>query len=162
MEIKDITSRFNRPAKFRPESRIDTIIVHHDAGRRVAENRVVPLLDQYHQHHFHEGLGGLGYHYVISAAGTIYKCNPVTRQTNHARGGNATGIGICVQGFFHKPYNEHPTKQQLTSLRALIKELRKVYKYIQYVIPHRWVRGSKTACPGDVFMADWKEWDSTP
>lgn len=159
MQIKDITARYNRPAKTRPESSITGIVVHHDAGPLVtSEAALLNLLDGYHHHHQSIGLGGLPYTYFIAPWGKVYKCNPTTRITNHARGGNQHNIGICVNGFFHAPRNNVPRQAQLASLDNLIAVLRTAIPTIQHIKPHRWVKGSSTACPGDIFMAKWHGW----
>ena len=134
----------------RPEKAITAVVVHHDAAPAprtlAAEMRQIKA-----EAHFHVEVRKwhcLGYHYVIGPTGQVYKCNPVTRVTAHARGANAYSIGVALQGnFMQRP----PSHAQMQSLKDLLVHLRTMMPQIAQLLPHRRVAGSSTACPGDSF-----------
>lgn len=132
----------------RKESRITTLVIHNDAAPApsTAAREVQRIVHEAHFHVYKRGWHCLGYHYVISKAGRVYKCSPVTRVTAHARGGNATGVGIALQGNFE--IGPAPSDVQLAAVVDLMRELKAAIPSIAYVLPHRCVAGSRTDCPG--------------
>jgi len=88
------------------------------------------------------GWPGIGYHYVITRDGTIWKTNPIGNISYHCGRGNRWGIGICVVGM-----NAFTIAQQI-SLDALLDMLEEAYPLAK-VIAHHDVPGCKTDCPGN-------------
>lgn len=156
MNIVSLLDRYSGTSRLRKESVITTIVIHHDAGRRPsAPEKVIPRLDSYDRQH--DDVGGFPYHYVIDPWGKVYKCRKTTEITAHARGGNTTGLAVMLMGYFHKDANyggEKPTAAQIKSLKALVPEIKKAIPSITSVIPHKAVKGSRTACPGNLFPYD--------
>jgi len=133
----------------RQESDIKYIVIHHSGTKEGS-----PLsFARYHVEH--RGWAGIGYHYVITKDGTIYKTNNITTVCYHARGGNRRGIGVCLVGI------EEFSEEQLISLDLLIEELLHALPG-RKVIGHREVEGSRTSCPGDFLMQHISKWRPTP
>jgi len=150
LHVIDIRSSFPRKTRprQRPDSAIRRIVVHHDAAPPPKDGAEVGCLLAYHKEHQAKRWGGIGYHYAIARRGTVYKLNPATSVTAHARGGSRDGLGVMLMGdFTHHP----PSQAQLESLTALAAELVLNYKNITAMVGHRRVSGSRTACPGDSF-----------
>lgn len=63
---------------------------------------------------------GIGYHYVITKQGVVYKTNNITTISYHVGDYNRQAIGICLVGDFDK---EKPTEAQYQALRELLQEL---------------------------------------
>lgn len=63
---------------------------------------------------------GIGYHYVITKQGVVYKTNNITTISYHVGDYNRQSIGICLVGNFDL---EKPTEEQYKALAELIKEL---------------------------------------
>lgn len=153
--IIDLTKRYSGHRPTRAESAITQIVIHHPAiPAPKSDAQARKQLDAIHAQHNNEGWGGIGYHYAIAPDGTVYKCRKATEITVHARGANQHGLGVMIMGYFHKDAHfagETPTPEQITSMKELVRDLRKAYPSIAQVLPHREVPGSKTACPGDLF-----------
>ncbi len=160
MNIIDWTSKsyLNPPwaGHNRFESSITKIVVHHDAVIRP------DVYDDYTRYsneaaqHYNTLGPGLQYHYKINNLGEIYRIRPHTVWLHHA--GDATanleGIAICLDGYFHQPYNQQPTPQQKEALQWLLNWL--CTQNPQFpadqndVFPHR--SFSATACCGDILV----------
>lgn len=150
----------SRVYRNRDESSIDRIVIHHTAGNESDSGTAARVLAGYAMNHVSaHGWPGLGYHYAITKDGVIFKCNPYTRLTYHAKGGNATGIGIALMGNF---MGKLPSADALESLRYLTRILKaalpnpgaiRAESSPVKVVGHREVKGSATACPGDRFMS---------
>lgn len=90
----------------------------------------------------------IGYHYYITADGTVYDCRPPTRQGAHccAGGRNRTALGVCLAGHLD---DDRPTDAQIEALVELLCVL-----CVRYALPvsviegHRDVPGARTDCPG--------------
>ncbi len=109
---------------------------------------------------------GIGYHYVIAADGTIYKCNEDMTRSYHVGGAaNGTCIGVSLIGRFmrlgydgkEQPIaNQSPTPQQLKSAGRLVAWLTQ-----QYGMPDANIKGHKdvagTSCPGE-YWRDGPTW----
>lgn len=75
--------------------------------------------------HRRRGFNGTGYHYYIRKDGTLILTRPLERIGAHARGFNATSIGICYEGGLNchgKPADTR-TPEQKKVMRELILEL---------------------------------------
>jgi hypothetical protein len=138
-------------------STIKSISIHHDAVQRPhAYDSVARYRNEAAAHYSRLG-PGLQYHYKIDNQGTIFKIRPHSTWL-YAVGSaeNVSMLAICLDGYFHPPYNEKPTREQYEALgQLLIKlceqspEFPATYPNVR---PHR--DYSSTACPGDMF-APW-------
>lgn len=132
----------------RATSGIRWITVHHTAGRETGTDD--QILKAIMATHTKQGWPGLAYHFVILKNGNIYQINSLADVTWHD-GSNWDSLGICLQGYFHSPYNEKPTDAQLKSLRYLLDVLCNAYP--EFPAEEKNVLGHKerlaTACPGD-------------
>lgn len=90
----------------------------------------------------------IAYHFGIEPDGKIYQLNDLTAISWHTINANADGIGILLNGNFEL---EHPTKEQMQSLKWLIKYLRKKLKKPLPVYGHKEIPGNATSCPGKNF-----------
>ncbi len=121
-EIIDIVDNLpqnpNKQYNKRDESIIDKIILHHFASNGTPE-----AIANYHINT--NDWPAIGYHFVISKDGTIYKTNNLDTISYHVSGYNTNSIGISLEGNFKI---EKPKKEQLDSLYLLIKNLKEKYK----------------------------------
>jgi len=124
------------------------IIIHHTAVSRKHNPQQFNAIDRYHKS---LGWGKIGYHYLIEPDGKLKKGREENEFGAHCRAFNMNykSIGIALAGNFEI---EHPTAEQLHTLKELILKLKK-----KYVIPNRKIVGHKdagglnsvpTACPG--------------
>jgi hypothetical protein len=105
--------------------RLDHLVVHHTAypTSRVARTRAAESahMREIQRWHRDRGFFTIGYHFVVSPTGRVFRGRPVDRQGAHVRGHNVGTVGIALMGDFER---EHPTAAALTSLdyvrRALV------------------------------------------
>jgi peptidoglycan hydrolase-like protein with peptidoglycan-binding domain len=87
----------------------------------------------------------IGYHYFINKKGEIFKGRPDDTIGSHAKGYNATSLGLCFEGDFEK---EVPTQEQIDAGLELVSYLKKKYN-IKTVKGHKDLMA--TSCPGILF-----------
>ena len=115
--------------------KIDTIVIHCSATREDAT--LTPRqLDQMHRQ---RGFDGCGYHYYVRRDGTICTMRPMERMGAHAKGHNATSVGVCYEGGLNANGQAADTRTewQKYSLRTLVKVLKQKYPGIKRVCGHR-------------------------
>ena len=140
---------------------ITTLVIHHTTG-----DPFQPIENIASYHVNTKGWPGIGYHYVIDGAGTIFQTNYLVTKSYHVGTLNAPGdenlwsVGIALQGHFGpwppppEPDTADPPPQvQQDAARALVQYL-KGQLFIDYVLGHRESQGAQTACPGSTF----EEW----
>ncbi|MFQ5613743.1 MAG: N-acetylmuramoyl-L-alanine amidase [Anaerolineae bacterium] len=131
-------------------NQIKELVVHHSAipasisARRIAEYQVT-----------RQNWPGIGYHFYISADGTIEQTNDLETIAYHVKGRNATTVGVCFAGDFS---SNPPTPAQVTAgahlLAWLLEELNLSIEAIKahkdYLV---------TQCPGDQWEggARWRD-----
>lgn len=94
-----------------------------------------------------------GYHYIVTADGTVHQMLPVDKVSNGVRGYNSTAINIAYVGGIDskgKP-TDNRTALQKAALKALLKELRSKYLDAS-IMGHRDIWGAdkskwKKMCP---------------
>jgi len=133
----------------RSRRKITRIVVHSTAtpeGKDYTVNDIRKM-------HKAKGYSDIGYHYVIYRDGTLHEGRNVNISGAHARGFNATSIGIVYVGgtsATEKDKNGNPkakdtrTAEQKATLLRLLKDLRKMYPQAQ-IVGHRDLNA--TACP---------------
>ena len=135
---EDLARGHSRKYATRPLRSIEKLVVHHSGTRGGTPK-------SFAWHHVHaRGWPGIGYHYVVSPDGVVFKTNALTTVSYHARGANLSGLGICLVGDFNR---SEPTDAQMESLTELLGLLLRYYPKAR-IVPHREVRGSRTSCPG--------------
>lgn len=105
--------------------KIDLIVIHCSATR---EDRCFTEFDL-DVCHRRRGFNGPGYHFYIRKDGRIVSTRPVEKIGAHAKGHNATSIGICYEGGLDargRPKDTR-TEWQVHSMRVLVKTLLKQY-----------------------------------
>ncbi|MCH2206514.1 MAG: N-acetylmuramoyl-L-alanine amidase [Lentisphaerales bacterium] len=135
-----------------PMGKVTKITIHHtDDGPKLSKMSDVKFLQGMESHHRNNRKWAcIGYHYIIGRDGTIYEGRPAAYQGAHARSNNQNNIGISLIGDFNKAY---PAKSQLTSLTALLSNLRSKHKIsAKSVVGHRHL--NQTECPGK-YLASW-------
>jgi hypothetical protein len=128
--------------------RLDHLVLHHTAYRSTrigttleAQSRHVREIERWH---LDRGFLAIGYHFVISPTGRIFRGRPVDRMGAHVKGHNRGTIGICLMGDFER---ERPTVAALAALAAV--QTRLVPGGAgRPVLGHREHAGQATACPG--------------
>lgn len=117
--------------------KIDTIVIHCSASDHHSHDDVSVM----RKWHLDKGWSDVGYHYFIKKDGTLQAGRDERKPGAHAKGFNATSIGICLHGLEEKNF----TEDQFKTCAALINVL--VDKYdIKTIIPHNFVNKHKS-CP---------------
>ena len=132
--------------------KVSKITVHHtDDGPKLSKISDVKFLQGIENHHRNNRKWAcIGYHFIIGRDGTIYQGRPLAYQGAHARSNNPNNIGISLIGDFNKGY---PAKSQLSSLSALLGNLRSKYGVAaKSVYGHRHL--NQTECPGK-YLGAW-------
>lgn len=125
--------------------RIVNQIIIHCAATKPSMDIGVNTIRKWHVEE--RGWSDIGYHYIIRQDGTIEKGRDVNIAGAHARGHNASSIGICLVGGLtedNRPSNDFKLEQMI-SLRRLIVELKNKHA-ITSLIGHNEVDDHKT-CP---------------
>lgn len=138
-------------------NKITSISIHHDAMIRPHDYDSVARYKQEAAGHYNRLGPGLQYHYKIDNTGVIFKIRPLTTWLYVVGSAeNVSTIAICLDGYFHPPYNQQPTREQYEALGQLLTELCEQHPEFPAtwpdVRPHR--DFSATACPGDG-LAPW-------
>lgn len=125
---------------------IDTIIIHCTDTKL---SRHATTADLHKWHVVDRGWAHIGYHYYIDQFGAIHTCRPEAMIGAHAKGHNATSIGICLEGGKSEATGEPldtRTIEQRIALRELILELAEKYNIkVSNIIGHNEI--SDKACP---------------
>ncbi|WP_438979894.1 peptidoglycan recognition protein family protein [Polynucleobacter sp.] len=172
------------PQEKRAEGSVTRIIVHHDASIREHDYDSLARYRSEAQAHYQRLGPGLQYHIKIDNTGEVFLIRPFDQALYHAGDYNVnrTSIAICLDGYFHPPYNQMPTREQYEALKQTLDWL--CTQNPQFpasqgdVYPHRAI--SSTACPGDTFYGwvdeyratggnptipnvpyDWPEWQAS-
>jgi len=136
---EDVTDKLTKNGSYPTRSLdgVTDITVHHSASTNGSP-------EGYASHHVNgNGWPGIGYHYVIQPDGYIYQTNKDETSSYHNGFNNSQAIGIVMTGNFNIT---DPTKQQLKSLKKLIRNLKNRYPSIKNVVGHGQV--TSTSCPG--------------
>jgi N-acetyl-anhydromuramyl-L-alanine amidase AmpD len=115
--------------------------------------------------HTDKGWSDVGYHYLIDRNGVIVEGRPVERAGAHAKGYNATSIGVAIfgghGGTANDEFEENFTDAQDRSLRRLIAQLRMEFPNITQIVGHNDLPDVTKACP--TFRVNkWIAQDKTP
>ena len=157
--ITDVRSdRYLNPAgpESRPVGNITKIVVHHDAVVRKHDYDTMAHLRSEAAGHYNALGPGLQYHYSIDNVGEIFWVRDHNKTLWHAGNLaiNRTSIAIKLDGYFHPPHNQRPTREQYEALKQLLDKLCTQHPEFPAdfddVIGHR--EASPTACPGDTFF----------
>ena len=146
VEWKAAPTRVALPAR----GPLDHLVVHHTAfasagigGRTLAAE--ARHMRQIQHWHLDRGWATVGYHFVVSPSGRIFRGRPVDRLGAHVLGHNVGTLGICLMGNFE---HERPTGAALLSLHHVRMRLVPGGADVP-VLGHREHRGHETtACPG--------------
>ncbi len=147
-KVEDITDSLLKHPTNRYETRsLDTIkylVIHHSgAPASVGPERIASYQVE------KQDWPGIGYHFVLTADGTIYQTNALETICYHAQEVSNTGVGLCLTGNFT---DELPTAAQLDSVGHLC-----AYLLQELKLPNDSIKGHKdfvaTQCPG-------RQWDS--
>ena len=114
--------------------KIDLIVIHCSATR---EDRCFTEFDL-DVCHRRRGFNGPGYHFYIRKDGRIVSTRPVENIGAHAKGHNATSIGICYEGGLDADSQPSDTRtlEQKASLLALLRELKRIFPHALIVGHH--------------------------
>jgi N-acetylmuramoyl-L-alanine amidase len=99
--------------------------------------------------HLDRGFLAIGYHFVISPTGRIFRGRPVDRMGAHVKGHNRGTVGICLMGDFE---HERPTIAALAALSAVRMRLVPGATGLP-LVGHREHSGQATLCPGRFLAA---------
>lgn len=117
---------YSKMLKLNP-NKVVLVILHHTAS----EGQTV---EQIHQGHKKLGWAGIGYHYYVRKDGHVYVGRPNDYVGSHCKGNNSCSIGIALEGDFRKT---KPTKEQIESVKEIIKSVRAKYPKIKRVLNHK-------------------------
>ena len=101
-----------------PRGPLAHLVLHHTAfatGRiggasLAAEARHMREIQRWH---LERGWATIGYHFVVSPSGRVFRGRPVDRLGAHVQGHNRGTVGICLMGDFER---ERPTGPALETL----------------------------------------------
>mgnify|MGYP003477600869 FL=1 len=123
----------------RSASQIDLVVIH------CTELPDLAMARQYGEiSHYPNGTGNSG-HYYIDRDGTVYLYVKPEQTANHTRGYNPRSIGIEIVNTGRYPewfnsknqfMNEAYSKEQITSVKALLKQLKKQYSQLSLIAGH--------------------------
>ncbi len=135
----------------RPLSQVQYLVIHHSAGP------TTQTPDDIANFHINvRGWGGVGYHFIISADGTVYYVGDLTTARANVKNMNQLVIGICLIGNFMN--GNEPTDAQISSAHELCAQLLFRTPELSNVTSWQNIRGhqqlGQTACPGQ----DWSTW----
>jgi hypothetical protein len=143
------------PGHGRNQSVITQIAIHHDAAIRPHDYDSVARYRQEANEHYNRLGPGLQYHFKIDNVGEIFWIRPFDVFLYHVGGqANYTTVAVCLDGYFHPPYNQPPTREQYEALKQLLDWL--CTQNPQFpadqndVYPHRYF--SPTACCGETLV----------
>lgn len=127
------------------------LVIHHSAA---TENQTVESIENYH---LSLGWEGIGYAYVITKLGEVWKGRPEHYHGAHVKEQNINfkSIGILMVGDFDKKL---PTEEQVSALKALLLELQARYSIPnEKIVPHRRFLGKPPykSCYGKLLSDDW-------
>ena len=127
-------------------STITALAIHHSAASGDIAPRNVAA------YHVSREWPGIGYHFYITADGTIYQCNRLESVSYHVGLANTYSVGICLAGRFMD--GATPPEGQLTAAVHLVAYLmQKLNIRLENVMGHKELPQTETACPG----SDWLE-----
>ncbi len=148
------------PPETRPVGNIRKIVVHHDAVVRPHDYDSMARYRSEAAGHYNSLGPGLQYHFKIDNTGEIFWLRPFTATLWHASNLdiNRTSVAICVDGYFHPPHNQQPTREQLEALKQLLDWLctqhpefpasqPDVFAHWEIALP-----AYPTACPGNILL----------
>ena len=128
------------------------IAVHHDASVRPHSYDSIARYRSEASEHYKRLGPGLQYHFKIDNVGTIYQIRDLSMWL-YAVGSpaNVNTVNICLDGYFHPPYNQQPTREQYEALSQLLVKLCENTPSIPATYPQVWAHRSfsSTACCGD-------------
>ena len=143
------------PGHSRSNNQITHVAVHHDASVRPHEYDSVARYRSEAAEHYNRLGPGLQYHYKIDNTGTIFKVRDHSMWL-YAVGSdkNVNTINICMDGYFHPPFNQKPTREQYEALSQLIIDLCENHQEFPATYPDVWAHrsSSQTACCGDLLV----------
>lgn len=146
--IKNITNQLPKHATQRYRSRersdIRLLVIHHSA---TPADTTPESVARYHVSHWN--WAGIGYHFFITADGTIYQTNELETIASHCASANGAGVGICFAGDFTKA--APPTAQIHAGARLLAWLLDELSLGPSAIEGHRDLM--QTACPGDQWLS---------
>lgn len=126
---------------------IKYLVIHHSVTNPT--NNPKSDVDYIAQIHKNNGWGGVGYHFVITADGTVFYVGDISTQRANVANKNHLVVGICLVGDFTKT---NPTDEQILSAHDLCKYLLNdvpalsSLKGWESVVGHKELQA--TACPG--------------
>ena len=155
--LNPVPAIYDNGQHIRSVSTIKSISIHHDATNRPHDYDSIARYRSEATEHYKRLGPGLQYHYKIDNTGVIFKIRPHdTWLYTVGSAENTSTIAICLDGYFHQPQNQVPTREQFEALGQLLVKLCEQSPEFPAtypdVRPHR--DFSATACPGDLF-APW-------
>ena len=131
------------------KNKINYIILHHSATARDTTT-----FESIKNNHINKKkLSDIAYNYLIEGDGEYNAgrregiCGAHCRARINGISMNYQSIGICLTGDFRE---EKPSKEQLQTLRMLLKDIRNRYDIpVENILGHK-ETGSSTVCPADL------------
>lgn len=136
MNIIDAGLEFNGVLTY--ENNPQEIVLHHAEITNCT-------IEEIHSLHLANGWLGVGYHFLISKDGNVYKGRPEGAVGSHCPKHNSISLGICFEGDFMK---ETIGEAQISAYKDLVKYIRAKYGNIP-IYGHKELYS--TTCPGTNF-----------
>ena len=134
-------------------ARVTALVLHHTTGT-YAGHQTVRSIQSFHQGP-QRGWADIGYNWLVAPDGTVFEGRGWGMQGAHARGHNASSIGVAYIGDGRQPVSD---AAKFAILRVAAEADRRFGGLRR--VGHRDV--GATACPGDVLYAWWMSGPSLP
>lgn len=148
MQVKDVRDDLPSNGDYpkRTAQEITHIDIHHSATPQV-QYEGFSTIESFASYHInHHNWPGLGYHYVISPSGVIYKTGYANESRWSVGGHNSYSISIMLIGNFIK---EDPALEQYYNAVKLAEQMCNAYNVEkQNVMGHREYPDQSPHCPG--------------
>ncbi len=149
--LVDLSARLPRHPRLRYPTRtladIRYLVIHHTgAGPELGPEAIAA------EHVESNGWPGIGYHFVVSLDGVVFRTQDLTVVSYHTRQFNPAAVGIALVGDLA---SASPIPAQLAATAGLVARL-----LADLGLPPDALRGHReivpTTCPGDWFLSGWK------
>jgi len=146
MIVKDVKEKLPKKGEYPTRGAdLTTIDIHHSASPQDNYTGFGTIVDFANQHINQHGWPGIGYHYVISPDGIVWKTGYVDEMRWSVGGNNSYTISIMLIGNLHK---EDPTEIQYKNAVELAAQMINAYGVGDIRGHNEFAGHESNICPG--------------